>query len=644
MCGLTGFIDFKRQYKASQLEAIAEKMALEIKYRGPDDAGVWSDETSGVALAHRRLSIQDLSPLGHQPMPSESGRYYMVYNGEVYNAPELRKQLESTGCKFKGGSDTEVMLAAFETWGVKKAVQKFIGMWAFALWDRKDKTLILCRDRLGIKPLYWGIQKNVLFFGSSLKSFRLHPEWSPSLDKDALTSYFRFSYVPTPHSIYNGIQKQKPGTLITIKGPDSIQEEDYWSMAEAYAQGQKNPANLSDNEAIDELDALLKDAVNKRMLADVPLGAFLSGGYDSSLVVALMQAQSKQPVKTFSIGFNEADYNEAQHAKKVAAHLKTDHHELYINPSGAQDVIPKIPEYYDEPFADSSQIPTYLVSKLARQHVTVSLSGDGGDELFAGYNRYDLGMNVWNKLRKVPSFMHKPIAFSLDQIPSNIWEGMAQLIPASKRPNNIASKIKKLSEVLQMDSEIDFYKSLVSQWMHPDVLVKDGQEKSLDIWNLDSKGSNFVSHMQLLDSLTYLPDDILTKVDRASMAVSLEARVPLLDHRVVEYAWKLPHEMKIRNGKSKWILRELLHKYVPKEIMDRPKMGFGVPIDTWLRTDLRDWAEDLLSEKALNDTGVLNSKPIREKWIQHTQQNKNWHYSLWPVLMFMAWFRYYKEK
>ncbi len=642
MCGLTGFIDFKKKYKNSHLEKIAEKMALEIKYRGPDDSGVWSDETYGIALGHRRLSIQDLSPLGHQPMQSGSGRYCMVYNGEVYNAPELRKELESKGCSFKGGSDTEVMLAAFETWGVKKSVQKFIGMWAFSLWDRKNKSLILCRDRLGIKPLYWGIQKNTLFFGSSLKSFRAHPEWSPSLDQDSLTSYFRFSYVPAPHSIFKSIQKQKPGTLITIKGQDDIQEEEYWSMQDVYEKGQSSPLAVSDEEAIAQLEDILKDAVKKRMLADVPLGAFLSGGYDSSLVVALMQAQSKRPIKTFSIGFNEADYNEAQHAKKVADHLKTDHHEFYVNTKDAQDVIPDLPEYYDEPFADSSQIPTYLVSKLARQHVTVSLSGDGGDEFFAGYNRYTTGIDIWNKLQNLPSFMHKPLAYSLDQMPSSVWEKLSYLIPGSKRPNNISSKIKKLSEVLRMNSEVDFYKSLVSQWMHPDTLVKNGKEKDLGIWNLGLKGDNFTSHMQLLDSLTYLPDDILTKVDRASMAVSLEARVPILDHRVVEYAWQLPHNMKVRNGKSKWILRELLHQYVPKEIMERPKMGFGVPIDTWLRTDLKDWAEDLLSEKSLNDTGVLNANPIREKWIQHSKHNKNWHYSLWPVLMFIAWHRKYK--
>tara|TARA_R110002050_G_scaffold300734_1_gene472047 strand:- start:1903 stop:3831 length:1929 start_codon:yes stop_codon:yes gene_type:complete len=642
MCGFTGFIDFKREYKASQLDKITQKMAAEIDYRGPDDWGVWSDESCGISLGHRRLSIQDLSPLGHQPMQSVSGRYWMVYNGEVYNAPDIRQELEGKGYQFKGSSDTEVMLTAFDVWGVKKSVQKFIGMWGFALWDRQDKALILCRDRLGIKPVYWGINKHTLFFGSSLKSFRSHPQWATELDKDALSSYFRFSYVPAPYSIYQGVKKQKPGTIITIKSQCNIQEEEYWSMQDVYDKGQAAPLEISDKDAIDQLEVILKDAVDKRMLADVPLGAFLSGGYDSSLVVALMQSQSQNPVKTFSIGFNEADYNEAQHAKKVAAHLKTDHHELYVSPEQAQSVIPDLPKYYDEPFADSSQIPTYLVSKLARQHVTVSLSGDGGDEFFAGYNRYSLGMDVWRKLRKIPGFMHNPLSLAFDKMPSTVWESLAQLIPASKRPKNISSKIQKLSEVLKMDSGIDFYKSLVSQWIHPDVLVQGGHEKDLDIWNLKPQGSNFTSHMQLLDSLTYLPDDILTKVDRASMAVSLEARVPLLDHRVAEYAWQLPHNMKVRDGKSKWILRELLYRYIPKEMMDRPKMGFGVPIDSWLRGDLRDWAEDLLSEKSLNKTGVLNPDPIREKWIQHTKHHKNWHYSLWPVLMFVAWHRYYK--
>lgn len=637
MCGITGFWDFKKQHKAKDMEALGHKMGLAIESRGPDSSGVWSDEEMGLLFSHRRLAIQDLSPHGHQPMDSPSKRFKVIYNGEIYNAPDIQKDLIGRGYKFRGHSDTEVMLAAFEEWGLEKSLEKFVGMFAIALWDQKVKKLFLIRDRLGIKPLYWGWQKGVLFFGSQMKSFYPHPSWEGAISKESLVSFFRFSYVPVPMSIYEGIEKLEPGMIVAIDQARNIEKFPYWSMENVYRTGQGNLHKGTLKEAQSELETLLKDAIQKRMLSDVPVGAFLSGGVDSSAVVALMQSQSKRPVKTFSIGFNEAQYNEAQHAKCVAEHLGTDHHELYVTPKEAQDVIPHLPDWYDEPFADASQIPTYLVSKLAREKVTVSLSGDGGDELFAGYTRYFVGDKLWSLARPIPGFLKSMLSGGLQITPPGLWHGLEKM-GGGKLPSHLADKALKVSDLLRQGSLRDYYKTLVSQWHDPESLVVGGIEKSYAAWNhLNVEGNNNIPTMQFLDSITYLPDDILAKVDRASMAVSLEARVPLLDHRVVEFAWRLPMEMKVHQGQGKHILREILYQYVPKKLIERPKMGFGVPVGEWIRGDLRDWAESLLSENSLDASGLLEKGLITQHWKEHLSKQKDWQYRLWPILMFQAW-------
>ena len=642
MCGVTGFWDPKNQYKKKEAEALGHKMALAIESRGPDSSDVWVDEERGIVLAHRRLAIQDLSPHGNQPMHSPSRRFTTIYNGEIYNAPEIQKDLLKRGYKFRGHSDTEVMLAAFEEWGIERSLSKFIGMFAIVLWDHKEKKLFLIRDRLGIKPLYWGWQKGVLFFGSQIKAFRDHPSFKGEISKTALVSFFRFSYVPAPQTIYEGIEKIEPGTIVAVDCDGKSQKSTYWSMQSAYNHSDKNPYEGSLKEAQADLDGLLKDAVQKRMLADVPLGAFLSGGVDSSAVVALMQAQSNRPVKTFSIGFNEAQYNEAQHAKEVAKHLGTDHYELYVTPKEAQDVIPHLSDWYDEPFADSSQIPTYLVSKLARQHVTVSLSGDGGDELFSGYTRYFVGERLWTASAKLPNLLKQGVGGVLNSIPPGFWQGLEKIGPSKLLPKHLAEKALKLSELCNAHSFQDFYKALVSQNSNPAGLVCGGMESTYAVWDhLKGDQTSHIRTMQFLDSVTYLPDDILTKVDRASMAVSLEARVPLLDHRVVEFASALPLSMKVHKGQGKHILREVLYQYVPKNLIERPKMGFGVPIGDWLRKDLNAWAEDLLSPASLEKSGLLEAATIRKLWLEHMSGKKNWQYALWPVLMFQAWYDRY---
>lgn len=644
MCGFTGFWQFNKQTFNKPYDKIALEMAARISYRGPDDEGAWVDQDAGLALGHRRLSILDLSSAGHQPMQSRSQRFIIAYNGEVYNAPDIRSELEEIGISFRSHSDTEVMLEAMEQWGVHKAVQKFIGMFAFALWDKKEKSLYLVRDRLGIKPLYWGRHQGVLFFGSQLRSFQAHPLWSPTINRQALVSYFRFNYVPTPLTIYEDFNKLPPGTILKVDSQGQTEEQVYWNFKTLAEDNSHHRRSFSDRDTIDQLEVLLKDAVNKRLLSDVPLGAFLSGGVDSSTVVALMQHQSAKPVKTFSIGFHEDAYNEAHHAKEVAKHLKTDHHELYLASGEAQDIIPNLCDWYDEPFADSSQIPTYLVSRMTREHVTVALSGDGGDELFAGYSRYFLGQSLWKKISRVPLPMKNLVAAALRTVSPAAWDQIDCLIPSRIRPQHVGDKVYKLANVFQTSGLPQFYKSLVSQWETPIDLVSG--ENEVDLWtehNLyPSSTLTWTEQMQFLDTLTYLPDDILTKVDRASMAVSLEARVPLLDHRVVEFAWSMPESQKIRLGQGKWALRQILYRYVPKEMIERPKMGFGVPIGVWMRGAMREWAETLLSECALKNNG-LNPGPIRQRWEEHLSGRRNWEYSLWSVLMYQSWIMSYKN-
>ena len=625
---------------------LTDAMNAALAHRGPDDAGLWYDAEAGVGLGHRRLSIVDLSPLGHQPMASESGRYYITYNGEVYNFRELRKELKPLGCTFRGHSDTEVLLAAIEQWGLEHAVKRFVGMFAFALWDRNERVLYLVRDRLGIKPLYYGWLGKAFVFGSELKAFKAHPAFRGEIDRNALALMMRHNYIPAPYSIYKGIYKLLPGHILTLNSADTGSAPvptPYWTARDVAEDGAANPFVGSETEAVEHLDILLRGAIKLRMVADVPLGAFLSGGMDSSTVVALMQAQCGQPVKTFSIGFYEQGYNEAKYAKAVAAHLGTDHTELYVTPEQAMAVIPKLPTLYDEPFSDSSQIPTFLVSELACRHVAVSLSGDGGDELFCGYKRYETGRDLWGKIGWMPPLGRQALARSLSAVPAKVLDGgfgwLAPVLRRYGRAGAVGDKLHKLAEILAVESPETMYYRLVSHWKNPAGVVIGAAEPPTVLTDCDRWANlpDFTQRMMYLDLVSYLPDDILVKVDRASMGVSLEARVPLLDHRVVEFAWKIPLSMKIRNGQGKWLLRQVLYKYVPKELIERSKMGFGIPIDRWLRGPLRDWAESLLDETRLRREGFFNPTPIRQKWNEHLSGKRNWQYYLWDVLMFQAW-------
>lgn len=644
MCGITGFWQTPGD-NGVVLTVLAQRMSDQLAHRGPDDSGEWSDPDAGVALGFRRLAIVDLSPLGHQPMRSASSRYEIIFNGEVYNFAALREELTGLGHGFRGGSDTEVILAAVEEWGLADAVTRFVGMFAIALWDRERRELHLVRDRLGIKPLYYGWQGGAFLFGSELKALAAHPAFSGEIDRDALTLYMRFAYVPEPFSIYRNIYKLPPGTVLTLRRHDdrSARPRPFWSALEAAERGQDAPFSGSDAEAVARLDTLLREAVALRMVADVPLGAFLSGGIDSSTVVALMQAQSDRPVKTFTIGFAASGFNEADHAAVVAAHLGTDHTELTVTPQVAQAVIPRLPTIYDEPFADSSQIPTFLVSELARQRVTVSLSGDGGDELFGGYNRYQWGAGIWKRIGWAPAPARSLSARAVKTVSPETWDAtyarVESLLPARLRQRTPGYKVHKLADALGATSPANLYLALVSQWRQPEAIVVGGREPRSLL--LDAAAwpdlPGFVERMMYLDLVTYLPGDILTKVDRASMAVSLEARVPLLDHRVVEFAATLPLSLKVRDGRGKWILRQVLNQYVPASMMERPKMGFGVPIDSWLRGPLREWAEDLLDPRQMRSDGYLNPEPIQQKWREHLDGARNWQDPLWCALQFQAW-------
>jgi asparagine synthase (glutamine-hydrolysing) len=646
MCGIAGFWQTKRT-PDDPVETLS-RMGAALTHRGPDDSGNFHDVGTGIGLAFRRLSILDLSTEGHQPMFSASGRYVMVFNGEVYNFQEIKTEVGTHN--WRGHSDTEVMLEAFERWGVESAVQRFVGMFAFALWDRQQRKLHLVRDRLGIKPLYYGRAGRAFVFASELKAIWQHREFEGEIDRDALALYMRHNYVPSPHCIYKGLYKLQAGCILTLASDGATpQVRRYWSAKEIARRGQVSPLQASEAEAIEELHQLLLQAVKLRMIADVPLGAFLSGGIDSSTVVALMQAQSQRPIKTFTIGFHEEGYNEAIDAKRVAEHLCTDHTELYLTSKDALDVIPLLPTMYDEPFSDSSQIPTYLVSKLARRSVTVSLSGDGGDELFGGYNRYSLTRRIWNSMRLFPAPLRRVAAFSLRALPPEridaAFRMLRGLIPRKFIPSAPGDKAHKLATLLNLQSPESLYYRALSHWDDPGFVVANSREPSTIRDSIEelSASLDFEEVMMATDLLTYLPDDVLTKVDRASMAVSLEGRVPLLDHRVVEFAWRLPRRFKIRGRVSKWILRQVLNKYVPQRLIERPKMGFGVPVDRWLRGPLRDWAEDLLSEKNLSWHGFFNVAPIREKWQEHLSGDHNRQYLLWDVLVFQDWFLHHRS-
>jgi asparagine synthase (glutamine-hydrolysing) len=649
MCGITGFLDPTAQINYDSLQAIAQGMTRTLRHRGPDDSGCWVDPSPGIALGHQRLAILDLSPEGHQPMMSTNGRYVLVFNGEIYNFLELKQKLEQLGYSFRGHSDTEVMLASFCQWGLQTAIQKFNGMFAFALWDRQEQVLHLGRDRLGEKPLYYGWLGQTLVFGSELKSLAAHPQFKPEINRDALTSLLRLKYIPTPYSIYKGIYKLPPGTKLSWQpGAAHPLPQSYWSIKAVVESGIADPFIGSEEDAINHLDSLLGDAVRLRMVADVPLGAFLSGGIDSSTVVALMQAQSSQPIKTFSIGFQEDTYNEAQYAKAVAQHLGTDHTELYVTPEEALATIPQLPTIYDEPFADVSQIPTFLVSQLAKQYVTVSLSGDGGDELFGGYGRYLRGQSIWQTMAWIPTTIRQNVAQALTSLESQTWGRSSndRRLASLTRPKliNLGYKLNRISEVLRAETPEILYMELDSDWQEPTAVVIGGKEPQT-IFNTQQHWTalpDFTQWMMYFDTETYLPDDILVKLDRATMGVGLEGRIPLLDHRVVEFAWQLPHSMKIRQSQTnKWLLRQVLYRYIPPHLIDRPKMGFGVPIGDWLRGPLRDWAEALLDERRLQQEGFFNPRPIRQRWTEHLSGVRDWKYSLWNILMFQAWFEHH---
>jgi asparagine synthase (glutamine-hydrolysing) len=621
-------------------------MTAAIRHRGPDDAGCWSDTRIGLALGHRRLSIIDLSPEGHQPMASREGRYIISFNGEIYNFRELRAELEAYGARFRGQSDTEVMLAAIERGGIGRAVRQFTGMFAFALVDRLENRLHLVRDRLGEKPLYYGWSGDVLLFGSELKALRAHPAWRGEIDRGALALFLRHGYIPAPYSIYTGIRKVLPGTVLTfeIGTPRSEPNEAaYWSAQDVTETGIATGWSGSDTELLEELDRVLRETVRREMIADVPLGAFLSGGVDSSLVVALMQAESTRPVRTFTIGFDEPEYNEAGHAKAVARHLGTDHTELYVRPAEALAVVPTLPTLYDEPFGDSSQIPTFLVSQLARRHVTVSLSGDGGDELFGGYDRYFLARRVWSLLRIVPRSGRRALAGAIRSVAPARWDRALSLAGLFQRPRAArrvtGDRLHKVAQILSLDTQEAMYLDFMSHWRAPAGMTLGGVEPPTALTDPKrwAEVDGLLARMMYLDLVMYLPDDILVKVDRASMGVSLESRAPFLDHRVVEFAWRIPPRLRVRDGRGKWPLRQLLQRYVPDALVNRPKMGFGVPIDHWLRGPLRDWAAALLDQSRLRREGYFDPQPIEQKWREHQNGSRNWHYLLWDVLMFQAW-------
>lgn len=640
MCGLTGFWQASG-VQSDEAKALVLDMARAIAHRGPDDSGAWVDPTAGIALGHRRLSIVDLSAAGHQPMTSNGGRYVIVFNGEIYNHMAIRRDLErrSGSTSWRGHSDTETLLAAVETWGFEEALCRTVGMFAIALWDREQRTLSLARDRLGEKPLYYGWQgtgeRRVLVFGSELKALRAHPAFEAPIDREALTLYMRTGYIPAPWSIHAGIRKLPPGSFTVIRPEDETPEiRNYWSAEQVALDGAANPLSLMPEEAVDRLETLLSDAIEQQMVADVPLGAFLSGGIDSSTVAALMQSRSGQPIKTFSIGFHEEGYNEAEHAAAVARHLQTDHTELYVSAKEALDVVPSLSSMYDEPFADSSQIPTHLVSKMARQHVAVALSGDAGDELFCGYSRYMFTDRLWSRVSAVPRPLRRLGGAALTAVPPAAWDRLGRLA----RRGALGEKVHKGARVMRSTDSDELYLNTVSQWMNPESLVEGAREPRTLLTGAPSALRRLppVPRMMAYDMLTYLPGDILTKVDRAAMSVSLETRVPMLDHRVVEFAWQLPMNLKLREGSSKWLLRQVLYRHVPRKLIERPKMGFGIPLEHWLRGPLRDWAEQLLAPEKLRQEGLI-VEPIRHAWQEHVSGARNRQYALWNVLSYMAW-------
>ena len=646
MCGINGFYS----KSLSTFNNVIVKMNSAISHRGPDAKGTWYDKNSGIVLGHQRLSIIDLSSAGDQPMQSNSNRFILTYNGEIYNHLEIRKEIEKNNSftKWRGSSDTETLLESIDFWGVEKTLQKIQGMFAFGLWDKKTRSLTLARDRMGEKPLYYGWQgkgnNRVFLFGSELKALKVHPGFDEQINRGAIALQLRHNCIPAPYSIYKDIYKLLPGHYLELKENDLKENflstpKKYWSLSERIIEGNKNQLKLDDEKILKDLEGILKLSVKKQMISDVPLGAFLSGGIDSSTVVALMQSVSNNPVKTFTVGFEENDFSEAKYAKNIAKYLGTNHTEIYVSSKKALDVIPKIPNIYDEPFSDSSQIPTFLVSQLTKQQVKVALSGDGGDELFCGYNRYLVTETFSNIFRFMPLIFRKTLASTIRSISPKKLDKILNFLPKLDHHSGFGDRMHKVANVLDLKELNDIYYTLRSHWPNPSEIVKNSKEPSTLLTKY-KPNLNILNHqekMMALDLLTYLPDDILVKVDRAAMASSLETRIPFLDHKLIEYVLKIPHSLKFRNGQGKWILKRILNQYIPKNLTERPKKGFEIPLSSWLRGPLRDWAENLLNEKRLNEENYFNSKLIREKWSEHLSGRKNWQHDLWDILMFQAW-------
>ena len=644
MCGFAGLLS-TAGFTRAELTDHARRMIGPIEHRGPDDSGTWIDEHAGVALGFRRLSILDLSPQGHQPMRSSSGRFLVTFNGEIYNYLDLRRELETFGYRFQGGSDTEVMLAAFEQWGIQQAVQRFAGMFAIAVWDAQQRALTLVRDRLGKKPLYIYREPGLITFASELKALLAGPSFDRSIDRSALASYLRYLCVPSPKTIFANAIKLEPAHLMTVTDPRAPlpAATSYWSLEQVARDGLAHPFTGNEMEAVDALDALLVGAVGRRLRSDVPLGALLSGGIDSSTVVALMQEASSRPVKTYTIGFAEASFDEAQHAAQIAAHVGTDHSELRLSGEDAHTLIPRLVDIFDEPFADPSQLPTLLVSQFARQEVTVALCGDGGDELFGGYNRYVYGSQILTRVNRIPRIMRQPVGAGLGSVSAPAWDRLSHLTAAvlPVPQDHFGERVHKLGHLLNAGSMSDMYRSLMSAWQEPEALLGadllDGVRSDEDVTTRIMDGSSppdLLDRMMLADQMTYLPDDLLAKVDRASMAVSLEVRAPLLDHKVVEFSWRLPQAMKVRGAVGKRILREVLYRRVPRRLIERPKMGFSVPIDSWLRGPLRNWARDLLFS---DRSGWFDTTALTRAWNDLREGRPRAGTAIWAAVMLQAW-------
>jgi asparagine synthase (glutamine-hydrolysing) len=639
MCGIAGYFS-PEAIPEDQARARLRLMTDAIVHRGPDDQGQWYEASAGIGLGMRRLSIIDLSPAGHQPMRSACGRYVLVFNGEIYNHKSIRHDLESRGVSpaWRGHSDTEVLLAAIAAMGLKKALQLANGMFAIALWDSRERMLELAVDRFGEKPLYYGWANGQLLFGSELKALRAHPAWVGDIDRNAISLLLRHGYIPAPYCIYQGIRKVEPGQIIRLDTRNrQLNPDCYWSTPEMVERSLASPMDATDSEATDAFETLLADAVGLRMEADVPLGAFLSGGFDSTAIVAMMQRQSSRPVRTFTIGFQLPDYDEAPFARAVAKHLQTDHTELYVTPSEAIDIIPRIPDMYDEPFADSSQIPTFLVSRMAKQHVTVALSGDAGDELFGGYQRYFVSQRIIPRVARWPIGVRRFSADVIEKVGAHRWDALYHALTLGRGRMLVGDRALKLASLIREVTPRDGYRNLISAWDRPMKALMNAEEYVLCFDGPVVEKLGFVEQMMYLDLMTYLPGDILTKVDRASMAVSLEARVPFLDPRIAEFAWRLPLSKKVSGGVGKRMIRNLVYRYVPQKLMDRPKSGFGVPVEEWLRGPLRDWAQSLLSPERIRASGYFDPGTVKDIWDRHQTGRRNEQARLWPILMFEAW-------